>query len=99
MSKHRKSWSQQEKLAIIKYSDEHGVGKASVEYEVASSMIYRWKSDLEDGSKDSGISHYKQKNKALEREIASLKEIVADQALALKIKEEILKKKMLKDQF
>jgi hypothetical protein len=36
--------------------------------------------------------------KHLERENMSLKEIVADQTLALKIKDTILKKKLLKEQ-
>ncbi len=101
MNKHRKSWNQQERLKIIQYASEHGVAKASTEFNVSSSIIYRWQKDLSstDSSKEITELHtLKLKMKQLERENSSLKEIVADQTLAIKIKDTIIKKKILKDQ-
>jgi transposase-like protein len=100
MSKHRKSWNQQEKINVIQYANQHGTAKASTEFNVSSSIIYRWQKELSNNSPSESdqLSSLKVKMKHLERENMSLKEIVADQTLALKIKDTILKKKLLKEQ-
>jgi transposase-like protein len=36
MGKHQKSWSQEEKLTIVKYYKEHGAAKAAKEFNVSS---------------------------------------------------------------
>jgi transposase-like protein len=100
MSKHRKSWNQQERMSIIQFANVNGVAKASTEFNVSSSIIYRWQklvASPEDTSGDSELHRLKLKLREVERENASLKEIVADQTLALKIKDSIIKKKLLKD--
>lgn len=101
MSKHRKNWSQEDKIKIIQYTTEHGVAKASVEFNVSSSIIYRWQKDLESPNKSSEgeeLRALKLVNKLLLRENGSLKEIVAEQFLEIKIKDTIIKKKILREQ-
>ncbi len=44
MSKHRKSWNQQQKLEIINYYREKGLTATSVEFGVSSTSIYKWDS-------------------------------------------------------
>jgi transposase-like protein len=101
MSKHRKSWNQQEKMNIVQFSNENGVAKAATEFNVSSSIIYRWQKEFstKSPSESEKLNALTLKMKQLERENMSLKEIVADQMLALKIKDTILKKKLLKDPF
>ena len=58
MGKHQKSWSQAEKLTIVKYYKEHGSAKASREFNVSSANIYNWVSHYEKGGSSSlsGVS-------------------------------------------
>ena len=101
MSKHRKSWNQQEKINIIQFANANSVAKASAEFNVSSSIIYRWQKDISSAgntSIENNLHTLKLKLRELELENAFLKEIVADQTLALKIKDSIIKKKLLKDQ-
>lgn len=98
MNKHRKRWTIAEKTEIVNYYHEHGVGKASVEYGVSSTSIYKWASILYGETEELSIDkekQYKRKLKKLEREMQRLKILVADQTLELTIKDELLKKKPL----
>jgi transposase-like protein len=100
MSKHRQSWSQQQKLQIISFYKEKGIGAASAEFGVSSTTIYNWEKIL-DQAGESGLESIKKSDKdlaikRLEREIRELRNIVADNALELRIKDELLKKSQLK---
>jgi putative transposase len=100
MSKHRRSWNQQQKLEIVTYYKEHGIGASSAEFGVSSTTIYNWERIL-GHSGESGLIPNKKSDKdlaikRLEREIRELRNIVADNALELRIKDELLKKSQLK---
>lgn len=97
MGKHRKSWSQEEKLTIVNYFKEHGAGKASKEFNVSSTTIYNWAS-VEQTEGVCGLSEGFNLNKDKEiarlmRENQAFKEIIAEKELALRIKDSLLKKK------
>lgn len=97
MSKHRKSWNQEERLRIIQYAAEQGVAKACTEFNVSSSIIYRWQKEVPGKSESDELHSLKSKLRLLERENNTLKEIVADQVLSIKIKDTLLKKSLSKE--
>lgn len=93
MSKHRKSWSETEKSAVLLHYHEHGIAATSRHFDVATSMIYRWLSDTNQtttvsDSKGISVAEY---NRLL-RENQSLKELVAEKVLELRVKDALLKK-------
>lgn len=96
MGKHQKSWSQEEKLTIVKYYKEHGAAKAAKEFNVSSACIYNWVSLLEKGGSSSLFgANSSDKDKEilrLQREIQAYKEIIAEKELSLRIKDALLKK-------
>jgi transposase-like protein len=47
MSKHRKSWSSEDKEKIVLHSNEHGISKTVREFGVSAVSIYNWKSKYE----------------------------------------------------
>jgi transposase-like protein len=96
MKKHRQSWTQQQKLQILSLYREKGIGAASAEFGVSSTTIYNWEKLL-DQNGESGLETNKKSDKdlaikRLEREIRELRNIVADNALELRIKDKLLKK-------
>jgi transposase-like protein len=96
MGKHRKSWSQEEKLTILKFYKEHGAAKTSKEFTVSTVNIYNWLELFEKGGSTSLIgTNSSDKDKEilrLQREIQAYKEIVAEKELSLRIKDALLKK-------
>ncbi len=96
MGKHQKSWSQDEKLTIVKFYKEHGAAKASKEFNVSSASIYNWVSLFEKGGSLSlSGTNSSDKDKEilrLQREIQAYKEIIAEKELSLRIKDALLKK-------
>jgi putative transposase len=70
MSLHRRKWKQKEKEEILLYMQEHGVSKASREYNVSTATIYNWQNKFDElGSEGLDIGA----KTALERELAQLK--------------------------
>lgn len=94
MSKHRKSWSETDKTSIVSYFRGHGIAQASREFNVASSLIYRWANQEKTNSSklDSDSNFYKKEFHRLTIENQSLKELVAEKELAIRIKDTLLKK-------
>jgi transposase-like protein len=93
MSKHRKSWSQSDKTAIITHYHEQGIASTSRKFEVSSSMIYRWiREQTSATSSNTSVDIYKKEYYRLLQENQSLKELVAEKELALRIKDSLLKK-------
>lgn len=99
MSKHRKHWTNAEKLEIINYYQQHGVVKTKREFGVSSTSIYNWEALLDEhgegglsGKKRSKQNDQSEELKQLRRENDALKKIVAEKELALRIKNELLKK-------
>lgn len=96
MSKHRKSWSQQQKLEIINFYREKGLAPASLEFGVSSTSIYKWDALFKEKG-ESGLTAGTRTDKDAElqrvlRENRELKAIVAEKELALRIKDSLLKK-------
>lgn len=93
MSKHRKSWNATEKLSVVQHYQEHGIAATSRQFDVASSMIYRWvrESKQATNSSDSKGVSQSEYNRIL-RENQSLKELVAEKVLELRVKDALLKK-------
>jgi transposase-like protein len=95
MGKHRKSWSQEEKLTIVKFYQEHGAAKTSREFNVSTVNIYNWVEIFAKGALSGGNSTDKDKEiLRLQREIQAYKEIIAEKELSLRIKDALLKKSL-----
>lgn len=96
MKKHRRTWSLSEKMEILEYCNRNGVTKATREFDVAQSIIYRWKAkydrDGEAGLKGVTKTETDELRK-LRRENDELKKIVAEKELRLRIQAEMLKKR------
>jgi transposase-like protein len=89
MSKHRRSWSQTDKMAIINHYKEHGAAAASRQYNVSTGLIYRWVLQFDQTKKEPSSSSDYQR---LVRENQALKEIVAEKELEIRVKDALLKK-------
>ena len=96
MRKKRKQWKASEKLEVLQDSELMGTAAAGRKHGVASTMINRWRKKYEEHgveglkrSKSGSIDHEKRE---LQREIERLRQVVADQALTIRIKDELLKK-------
>jgi putative transposase len=96
MSKHRKSWSVEEKERIVLFSQENGNAAASREFEVSVITISNWKKKFVErgsgGLEAGSMSEMERELRALRRENRELKNLVADKELALQIKDSLLKK-------
>lgn len=97
MSKHRKHWTVKEKLEILHYTQQYGATQASREYGISQTSIYKWKAVYEEQG-ESGLNDSKKSSaekeefRRLKRENETLKKIVAEKELQLRIQEEMLKK-------
>jgi transposase-like protein len=92
MSKHRKSWSQQEKESIVNYYKEHGASATSRHYGVSTGMIYRWVSQFDDKKESVSTAIKSVDYQRILRENQLLKEIVAEKELEIRVKDALLKK-------
>ena len=96
MSLHRRKWSQQEKEEVLLYVDEHGVSKASREYNVSTATIYNWKNKFDelgsDGLESGAKTAMERELAQLKRENSELKKIVAEKELSIRVKDSLLKK-------
>lgn len=98
MSKHRKTWSQQEKLEVLDYYKRHGSAKTSRHYGVSSVSISKWNRLLEEhgleglSGKNKQVPEVDHERIRLERENRELKAIVAEKELQIRIQAEMLKK-------
>lgn len=95
MKRERRKFSVEEKLQIIQESEQLGVTPTLRKHNIAHSLFLRWRSQFH----ESGISglqpQYKRIDpevRSLEEENARLKKIIANQALELEFKTELLKK-------
>jgi len=96
MSLHRRKWSQKEKEEILLYVDEHGVSKASREYNVSTATLYNWKNKFDelgsDGLENGAKTAMERELAQLKRENSELKKMVAEKELAIRVKHSLLKK-------
>ena len=99
MSKHRRSFTPAQKMEIINYYKAHGMAVTRRHYEIASSVISRWLERFERhgeaGLKNkvtASLSEVEREVVQLRRDIREYKQMVAERDLAIRIKDELLKK-------
>jgi len=93
----KRSFTNQEKLAILKEAAEQGV-KATIEkHGIFPATYYSWRQKFKEMGED-GLKHgmkpaHLKRIRELEKENQKLKEIVAEKELEGRLKDELLKKK------
>ena len=92
-----KKWTKKEKLSILSESQKNGVKQTLSKYDIYPGTFYYWKKRLADLG-EQGMDHGSSKAKnaeirALEKENAMLKQLLAEEKLEGKLKNELLKKK------
>lgn len=93
--KTKRSWSVDQKLAILKEADEHGVTETIRKHQIYAKTLYDWRQKYSTSGTEGLKSSYIRTSpevKKLEAEIRMLKELVAEKELAIRIKDELLKK-------
>ena len=95
MSKSRRQFSVQQKLAIIQEADQGGITQTLRKHNLSHSVFLRWRKQFNSGGPSSLQPQYHKIDpafRALEEENARLKKIIGNQALELEFKTELLKK-------
>jgi transposase-like protein len=95
MSKKRRQFSPEEKYSILQESEREGLVITCRKYQLAHSVVRYWKQKyLSNGKEGLKAGHRKTDPnvRLLEEENARLKRIIANQALELEVKDELLKK-------
>jgi len=92
-----KKFSKKEKLAILKEASEQGVTLTLEKYGIYPGTFYYWKNKFEQLG-EAGMQHGVNKKqladiRRLEKENRMLKELLAEQQLESRLKDELLKKK------
>src|SRR4028119_1858316 len=101
MSKSRRSFSAEEKLAIINEADQFGTTQTLRKHNLSHSVFRRWKDSFNQGGISQLQSYSRQRNPevdALEEQVRVLKNIVAKQQIELEFKTELLKKSQFPEQ-
>jgi putative transposase len=95
MATQRRKFSVEQKLQILQEADQHGITQTLRKHNLSHSVFLRWKNQFNQGGPTSLRPQYHKVDpqvKALEEENARLKKIIANQALELEFKTELLKK-------
>lgn len=95
MSKARRQFSSEQKLAILNEADHSGITQTLRKHNLSHSVFLRWKHQFNSGGAGSLTPQYHKTDpelKALQDENARLKKIIGNQALELEFKTELLKK-------
>jgi len=92
-----KKFSKTEKLAILKEAEQQGVKLTLEKYGIYNGTFYYWKNKFEQLG-ETGLQHGMSKKqlaeiRRLEKENRMLKEMLAEEQLESKLKDELLKKK------
>lgn len=93
-TQHRK-FTVEQKLHILQEASQEGIAQTLRKYNLAHSLLRRWRQQFNEGGSNSlQPQHHKidPEMRALEMENARLKKIIANQALELEFKTELLKK-------
>ena len=91
----RRSFSIEEKLALLQEAEEIGVTETCRRHDLSSSVIHRWKHKFQDDGVEGlkpGYPRIDPQVRRLEEENRRLKKIIGDLQLELEIKSELLKK-------
>lgn len=91
-----KKFSKEEKIAIIKEAELHGVTYTLGKYDLRPGTFYYWKRKLTVYGEE-GLTHVRNKDlehqvKTLEKENEALKILLAERELESKLKDDLLKK-------
>ena len=95
MSRTRRQFSVEQKLAILNEADQNGVTQTLRKHNLSHSVFLRWKNQFNSGGTGSLKPRYHKVDpelRALQEENARLKKIIGNQALELEFKTELLKK-------
>mgnify|MGYP000105358910 FL=1 len=97
MMMNKRTFTQEEKLRIIKEASEQGVKVILEKYDLYPATYYSWKSKLEEMG-EIGLQHgmnpkHLKRIRELEKENSVLKQLLAEKELEGKLKSELLKKK------
>lgn len=95
MSKTRRQFTPEEKYSILQEVEREGTTETARKYNIAHSVLSYWKKKYLSKGKEGLKAGYRKADpqlQALEEENARLKKIVANQALELEFKTELLKK-------
>lgn len=95
MTKHRRKFTPEEKHSILQEAEREGFTETCRKYNLATSVLNYWKKKYLFKGKDGLKADYKRVDpqlRALEDENTRLKKIIANQALELEFKTELLKK-------
>jgi transposase-like protein len=95
MTKERRKFSPEDRLSILQESQREGLLATSRKYNISASLIHLWKKKyLQKGVSGLKDGYYRvdPEVRKLEEENARLRKIIADQALELEVKGELLKK-------
>lgn len=95
MAKTRRQFTAEEKHSILQESEREGVTETARKYNLAHSVLSYWRKKYLDKGKDGLKASYKKVDpnlRLLEQENVRLKKIIANQALELEFKTELLKK-------
>lgn len=97
MKKEGKRWSKDQKIAIVKEASTKGVRETLEKYAIYPATFYSWKKKFEqmgdDGFTQGMTKQRLSKIKELEQEVDLLKQLLAEQTMAGKLKDDLLKKK------
>jgi putative transposase len=95
MAKTRRQFTPEEKYSILQESEREGYTETCRKYNLATSVLSYWKKKYLTKGKDGLKANYMKIDpqlRALEEENSRLKKIIANQALELEFKTELLKK-------
>lgn len=95
MTKQRRQFTPEEKYSILQEAEREGFSETCRKYNLASSVLNYWRKKYLFKGKDGLKASYQRVDpqlRALEEENAKLKKIIANQALELEFKTELLKK-------
>ncbi len=98
MGKKPRKWSSAEKLQILKESEVAGVTATIRKYEIYYGMFYRWKEKYEtlgEAGLEAKHESVDPEKRDLLLENQQLRQVIADQALQIRVKDELLKKTAL----
>lgn len=93
--KTRRKFTPEEKYSILQEAEREGTTEVARKYNLAHSVLSYWKKKYLANGKEGLKASYKRIDpqvRALEEENVRLKKIIADQALELEFKTELLKK-------
>ena len=95
MTKTRRKFTPEEKYSILQESEREGHTETCRKYNLASSVLTYWKKKYLSKGKDGLKAGYKRIDpqvREMEQQIFRFRKIIADQALEIEFKDELIKK-------